>query len=129
MSHPNSNDTSSMRIKGAASALLKGGTLVSEPCPKCGGVQVRLAGKTSCVNCGSETILNQEEKDKPSSSLKSLATTDTTLQDSAMIVEKKIFELASALRDETDTAIQRQKVELLETYLRILEKMRGLSSK
>jgi uncharacterized Zn finger protein (UPF0148 family) len=104
------------RIKSAAAALLKGGTLVSEPCGKCGGVQVRVGDKVSCVNCGNEGAPAQETPQKPSS-----------LDDSLKIVEDKISTLASELKDEKDTAVQRQKAELLETYLRILEKMRALS--
>lgn len=105
------------RIKSAAAALLKGGTLVSEPCAKCGGVQVRIADKVSCVNCGNESAPAQKESPKPSS-----------MGDSEKVVEGKISALVSELKDEKDTAVQKQKAELLETYLRILEKMRALST-
>ncbi len=104
------------RIKSAAAALLKGGTLVSEPCAKCGGVQVRVADKVSCVNCGNESAPAQETSQKPSS-----------MGDSLKILEDKISALVSELKDEKDTAVQKQKAELLETYLRILEKMRALA--
>ncbi len=107
------------RIKSAAAALLKGGTLVSEPCGKCGGVQVRIAGKVSCVNCGNEAAPEQKEAlQKPSS-----------MADSEKILEDKISALVSELKEEKDTAVQKQKAELLETYLRILEKMRALAAK
>jgi uncharacterized Zn finger protein (UPF0148 family) len=127
MSSSATADAGGVRIKSAASALLKGGTLVSEPCPKCGGVQVRLAGMTSCINCGNESV-PQEEQQKVAVVPSAQAAT-TGLGPSAAIVEGKIAELASELRDEKDTAIQRQKAELLEAYLRILEKMRALSAK
>jgi uncharacterized Zn finger protein (UPF0148 family) len=105
------------RIKSAAAALLKGGTLVSEPCEKCGGVQVRIADKVSCVNCGNESAPAQKEvPQKPSS-----------LNDSLKVIEDKVSTLVQELKDEKDTAVQRQKAELLETYLRILEKMRALA--
>jgi uncharacterized Zn finger protein (UPF0148 family) len=105
------------RIKSAAAALLKGGTLVSEPCAKCGGVQVMIADKVSCVNCGNESVPAQKEvSQKPSS-----------LNDSLKVIEDKVSALVQELKDEKDTAVQRQKAELLETYLRILEKMRALS--
>ena len=48
---------------------------------------------------------------------------------SAAIIEAKIAELASGLKDEKDTATQRQKAELLGAYPRILERMRALSAK
>ena len=49
--------------------MLKGGTLVSEPCEKCGGVQVRLADRVSCINCGNESSPAQQKEpaQKPSS--------------------------------------------------------------
>ncbi len=40
------------KSRAAASLLVKGGTLVSEPCQKCSGVQVRFGDKTTCINCG-----------------------------------------------------------------------------
>jgi uncharacterized Zn finger protein (UPF0148 family) len=107
---------SSNRIKNAASMLLKGGTLVSEQCPKCGGVQVRLKGKTTCVNCGE---VKQEEKQEQKS----------TNTDSVAVIERKVNALASELASEQDLAIQKQKADLLETYLRILERMKGLNLK
>lgn len=126
MSSPSSSatDVGGGRIKSAASALLKGGTLVSEPCPKCGGVQVKLADKTSCINCGYESAPKEEQKTTAAPQAKTAG-----LGASAATVESKIVELASDLRDEKDTAVQRQKAELLEAYLRILEKMRALSAR
>ncbi|MEO9362945.1 MAG: Sjogren's syndrome/scleroderma autoantigen 1 family protein [Nitrososphaera sp.] len=120
------SDAGGARIKSAASALLKGGTLVSEPCPKCGGVQVKLADKTSCINCGYESA-PKEEQQKVVVAVPPAQTVSPGT--SAAIIESKIAELASGLKDEKDTAAQRQKAELLEAYLRILEKMRALSVK
>ncbi|HVX03323.1 MAG TPA: Sjogren's syndrome/scleroderma autoantigen 1 family protein [Nitrososphaera sp.] len=124
----NDNDSNSgARIKSAASALLKGGTLVSEPCPKCGGVQVKAADRTSCINCGNETsALEQEQMINARDS--TTTAPEPGFAASAAIIEYKISELASGLRDEKDMAIQRQKAELLEAYLRIFEKMRALAT-
>lgn len=106
------------RIKSAASALLKGGTLVSDQCEKCGGVQVKFGDRITCINCGSEVLPGAPSpKASPAATVGSAA--------SAMM-EAKVSALAQELRDERDTAVQRQKVELLEACLRILEKMREL---
>jgi uncharacterized Zn finger protein (UPF0148 family) len=105
------------KIKSAASILLKGGTLVSEQCAKCGGVQVRFGGKTSCINCGEESKGQAVQAQKPQAT------------DSSAAIERKISELASQIGDEKDLAIQKQKADLLETYLRILEKMRSLGAR
>lgn len=117
-------DMSNVRIRSAASALLKGGTLVSEPCSKCGGVQVKLAQKISCINCGYEkAIPSEEQKTTTAEAMVS------DLHGSADIIENKIGEIASNLRDDKDIAAQRQKAELLEIYLSILERLRALSAK
>lgn len=42
----------SSNIKSAADLLLKGGTLLSDSCAKCKGVQVRYKDETICVSCG-----------------------------------------------------------------------------
>jgi uncharacterized Zn finger protein (UPF0148 family) len=47
-------DRDSAKLKEAASLLTKGGTLISEPCDLCSGVQVRFRNKVTCINCGNE---------------------------------------------------------------------------
>lgn len=105
------------KIKSAASILLKGGTLVSEQCQKCGGVQVRFGGKTTCINCGKE----KQEQLKP---VQQPPSTDSTVT-----IERKINELVLEISGEKDLSIQKQKADLLETYLRILEKIRNLAAR
>ena len=127
-----SDDSSSARIKSAASLIVKGGTLTSEQCPRCGGVQVRFGDKTTCINCGNEVKAggdkapaqpNQAEKaaqaqqqQQPSSGLAS----------AALLIEEKVAQLASEIRAESDISVQKQKAELLERYLRILEKTKSM---
>ena len=40
--------------KKAVEMLLKGATLVSEPCPYCKGVRIMNDGHALCVTCGKE---------------------------------------------------------------------------
>ena len=49
------------------------------------------------------------------------------LQSSGDLIEVKIAQLASEISAEGDISLQKQKAELLESYLRILEKIRSLS--
>ena len=44
----------------------------------------------------------------------------------ASIIEEKIAALAAEIKSETDVAAQKQKADLLESYLRILEKAKSL---
>ena len=119
-----SSDDRTGRIKSAASLLVKGGTLTSEPCPMCGGVQVRFADKTTCINCGNEqmesaTIKTERERAAPAQGSAGLAA-------AASIIEEKISTMAAEIRNESDLSMQKQKAELLESYLRILEKTKSL---
>lgn len=111
----------SSRIKSAASVLLKGGTLVSDPCEKCGGVQVRFANKVTCINCGYED--KPREASQPTAEVRHQP---ANLESAAAVIEAKISAVASELAGEQDTSVQKQKSELIEAYLRILEKMRSL---
>jgi uncharacterized Zn finger protein (UPF0148 family) len=124
-----SSDENVSRIKKGASLLASGGTLTSEPCPRCKGVQVRLRDKITCINCGNEVNTDvarlqtegerEQEKATP-------ARTSAGLTSAASMIEEKIALLASEIRVEDDVSMQRQKAELLERYLGILEKTRSL---
>jgi len=120
-----SSEDSTTRIKSAASLLVKGGTLTSEACPKCGGVQVRFADKTTCINCGNET-----KSGAPREAEIEIASTPGLkgMEAVTSIIEDKIALLVAELRTETDISIQKQMAELLESYIRILEQAKGLMS-
>jgi len=122
-----SSDENVSRIKKGASLLANGGTLTSEACPRCKGVQVRLRDKLTCINCGNEVntdvarLQTEREQEKATP-----APTSAGLTSAASMIEEKIALLASEIRVEDDVSMQRQKAELLERYLGILEKTRGL---
>jgi uncharacterized Zn finger protein (UPF0148 family) len=112
-------------IKTGASLLASGGTLTSEPCHKCSGVQVRLGDKITCINCGNEVntggTQTKAERDKAVPVRRSAVLTSV-----ASLIEEKIALLASEIRVENDISMQRQKVDLLDRYLGILEKTKNL---
>src|SRR5215210_3585352 len=120
-----SSEDNVSRIKTGASLLASGGTLTSEPCHKCGGVQVRLREKITCINCGNEvnTARTQAkaEQDKVAPVGRSALLTSVV-----SLIEEKVALIASEIRVENDISMQRQKAELLERYLGILEKAKSL---
>ena len=119
-----SAEDNTTRIRSAASLLVKGGTLTNETCPKCGGVQVRFADKTTCINCGNEVEAGTQIKTREEKITSAQASTG--LASVASIIEEKIVVLAAEIRSENDISVQKQKAELLESYLQILEKTKGL---
>jgi UPF0148 protein len=126
---PKKNSNESSAIKKGAALVIKGGSIISEPCSKCGGVQVRFKGKIICVNCGNEqhehTVASNPSNpepiifDKPESAQIGLEAAEYIIQDKILILIREIL-------DEKDIAIQKQKIDLIEMYLRVLEKTRNL---
>lgn len=114
------------KLKNAASLLIKGGTLTGEPCEKCGGVMIRFADATTCISCGDRASV--QSVDRPAQDSRRPGESTYNLGSCAEIVEKKVVQLGSELESEADLPLQKQKAELLETYLRILEKIRNLGS-
>jgi UPF0148 protein len=118
-------------IKNAAALLLKGGSLISEPCSKCGGVQVKFKESISCVNCGNRqnipkmnhlTSASREEyipSDKD-------GTSHLHLESVEFIIREKILILSREIKDEEDLVIQKQKADLIHVYVRIIERIRAL---
>ena len=125
-----SSEDTANRIKTGASLLANGGTLTSDPCPKCSGVQVRFGDKITCINCGNEintaaaatSIKPKAEQDKVGPPARRSA----VLASAISVIEEKIASLASEIRVENDISMQRQKADLLDRYLGILAKTKNL---
>jgi uncharacterized Zn finger protein (UPF0148 family) len=120
-----SSEDSVSRIKTGASLLANGGTLTSEACHKCGGVQVRLGEKLTCINCGNE-VNTARPQQKAELDKAMPAKRSTLVASAASLIEEKVALIASEISVENDISLQRQKAELLEKYLGILEKIKSL---
>ena len=112
--------------KRAAEMLLKGATLLAEPCPYCKGVRVLKNGNAFCVSCGrepkteevnSDTEKNSESQDKSTVSLQS---------DSALItLAKKLESLSKELEKEADYEKQQQILRSINSLVEIITKLRS----
>ena len=125
---PKDGSDKSADIKNAAALLLRGGSLISDPCSECGGVQVRFKESIICVNCrNKQSISKLSNSNRPQSKRSATASNSVGVQielgSARFIVQDKILSLASDIRDETDLAIQKQKADLIDTYLSILQKI------
>jgi uncharacterized Zn finger protein (UPF0148 family) len=121
-----SSDDTVSRIRTGASLLANGGTLTSEPCRKCSGVQVRLGDKITCINCGNEVNTAAGTESKTERGKEIPPPKSAVLRSAAALIEEKIELLASEIKVENDISMQRQKAELIERYLGILEKTKNL---
>jgi uncharacterized Zn finger protein (UPF0148 family) len=141
-------------IKSAADLLLKGGTLLSNSCENCGGVQVRFKENIVCVSCGrkvkeiSVTQMKEEQKKKNSSNNNNSDSSlskemkvqpnsdansdgggggDGRLRTYEKVISKKITLLFTSLENDSDILIQNTKLDLISKYLDVLDKLKIVS--
>src|SRR5918992_3052531 len=123
-------------IKSAADLLLKGGTLLSNSCENCGGVQVRFKENIVCVSCGrkvkeiSVSQFEEEQKTKSPSNNNndsglskemkvqtkfegSSSSGDVRLRTCEKVITKKITLLITSLENDSDIIIQNTKLDLV----------------
>ena len=134
-------------IKSAADLLLKGGTLLSSSCVKCGGVQVRYKEETVCVSCGrkikemSNGIQQVEEEKQQQQQHHSIQDSNLSKESKVptifdahitnisytKILTDKIDLLITTLENENDILIQNTKLDLISKYLEVLDKLKTIS--
>ena len=106
--------------KKAVEMLLKGGTLVSEPCPYCKGVRIMKNGNAFCVNCGREAKEEhalQNDK-KPNGEIKESSSNEK--------LDQKLKDLTDELQQEKDYAKQQQILKSINDIIAIKEKLKNL---
>ena len=146
-SDENEQEKGRNNIKGAADLLLKGGTLLSTSCAKCGGVQVRYKEEIVCVSCGRKTketnnetqqIEEEQHQQHQQHSIQdsnlSKETKVSTIFDAHItdisytnIITDKINFLISTLEKEDDILIQNTKLDLISKYLEVIDKLKTIS--
>jgi UPF0148 protein len=130
----NENVDKSSKIKKAAELLVRGGSLIGQPCNECGGVQVRFKDAITCVNCGIKENTSALSSNTPQEESRTvhnnLESGQMSLEElTEQIVRSKIMSLILEIKNENDIPIQKQKAELIEIYLVILEKTKRLSNR
>jgi UPF0148 protein len=97
----------------AAELVSKGATMLSEPCPRCGGIQVRYHGKVYCTN----------EDDMSKVSTAGALSLETVSAGMREVLLAKLNEAAMSLGTEKDGAKQDQLVSLMAKYFDLLQKL------
>ena len=103
--------------KKAAEMLLKGATLLSEPCPYCSGVRVMKEGHALCISCG-------REPEKKEILIEAKQQTEKTGLE--ITLEKKLSELSKELEQETNHEKQQ---EILRSINSLIETTKKLKTK
>ena len=105
-------------LKDAAESLLKGGTLLSEPCAKCSGIQVKKNNETKCIICGNKTSTETQEPEKDLSRLDQL-----NYKDSINVkIGNRLAELIGKIGTNTNLIEEEQILRVIDYYIKILEK-------
>jgi len=101
--------------KKAAEMLLKGATLLSEPCPYCSGVRVMKEGHALCINCGREP----EKKEIPVKIVQKIEKTGLEIT-----LEKKLSELSKELEQESNHEKQQEILRSINSLIETIEKIK-----
>jgi uncharacterized Zn finger protein (UPF0148 family) len=117
-----SDDKYRENMKNAAEFLLKGGTLLSEPCEKCSGIQVKKNDEIKCIICGN-TISLADNKTKDIEK-------NVDFDYKNKMVEKigiRLQDLITGIGSDKNLAEEEQRLRVINTYIIILEKIKLLN--
>jgi UPF0148 protein len=106
---------SNQLTKKAVEMLLKGATLLGQPCPYCSGVRVMKEGHALCISCGREP----EKKEIPEYKQQIV---ETELEDT---LRKKLVELSKELKEETNYETQQQILRSMNCIIETIDKLRN----
>ena len=115
-----SNDKYRENLKHAAEFLIKGGTLLSESCEKCNGIQVKKNNEITCIICGNITVL---EKIKPTKDIDSIVQVDYSMSEK---IGKRLKELIIDIGSDKNLGEEEQRLRVIDNYIKILEKIKYL---
>ncbi len=98
-----------------AEVMRRGGTLLAEPCPKCGGIMLKYKGKTFCPNCDNVNSIEELEgasETKPSG-----------LQEIDDLILKRLLNVLKQQTDDEKTSI------ITLNYINALKVLREMKTK
>ncbi len=100
-------------MKLAAELVSKGAAMLADPCPQCGGIQVRYHGKVYCTS----------HDDLSSLTKAATVSYDTVVAQMREVLLARLNETAATLGSEKDAARQDQLVSLAIKYFELLQKL------
>ncbi|MDG6938089.1 MAG: hypothetical protein JRM79_04015 [Nitrososphaerota archaeon] len=105
--------TSKDRMKLAAELVSRGGTMLADPCPQDGGIQVRYRGRIYCVLHDDLSLISRATP----------VTYDTVVVLMRDVLVARLNETTAALAVEKDMDRQERLVSLAAKYLEVLQKL------
>ena len=115
-----SDDKYKENLKHGAEFLLKGGTLLAEPCEKCNGIQVKKNNEISCIICQNTTTV---EEPRPTKDIDRTGQSDFTMREK---IGKRLTELIMSIGSDKNFEEEEQRLRVIDAYIKVLEKMKFL---
>ena len=103
-------------MKRAADMLLKGATLMKEPCPYCQGVRVMKEGYALCIKCGKEPE-KRDDVSGPANNDKKMKIQE--------VLEAKLEVLSKELETESDHEKQKKILESINSIIDTISKIKN----
>ena len=139
MSSEENDGNKKFEIRSAADLLTRGGTLIREPCESCNGVQIQFGNKLTCINCSNTRDVEKrndaisrstsdydKEKYRPTHDASIKLTSDTYENEFhdrlCSSVKERILDLIPDSKINKSISEELTKAQLIEIYLRILER-------
>lgn len=117
-----SDDKYRENLKNAAEFLLKGGTLLSEPCEKCSGIQIKKNDEIKCIIWGNTN--------SPSANKTKEIEKIVEFDHGNKMVEKirvRLQELITGIGSDKNLAEEEQRLRVIDNYIILLEKIKLLN--
>jgi uncharacterized Zn finger protein (UPF0148 family) len=118
-----SDDNYKENLKHGAEFLLKGGTLLSESCEKCSGLQVKKNNEITCIICGNTTTaegpIAKKDLEKTIESVSGINMSEK--------IEKRLGQLIMNIGSDKNLDEEEQRLRVIDNYIRILEKIKFLN--
>ena len=106
-------------MKNAADFLLSGGTLLSEPCNKCSGIQIRKNNEIKCIICGNTTL----PENNTTKEVEKVVDCNYADQLRGKIT-KRLNDLLNNIGSDKNLVEEEQRLRVIDNYIRILEKIK-----
>ena len=131
MTQPMAQDESKNRMISSADLLRKGASLLREPCPKCGGLQIKYQGNVYCLNEDNlDAVLSggpvaspptPKLQEKKAESLPAKAEDTDSLR---KLLEGKLEAVSKQLDETSDVEEQGKLLDLISKYIETLNKLK-----
>jgi uncharacterized Zn finger protein (UPF0148 family) len=108
-------------LKHAAEFLIKGGTLLSGPCKKCNGIQVKKNNEITCIICGNKTTI---EETKSTKNIGNSVIPDYGMSEK---IVKRVRELIMNIGSDKNLGEEELRLRVIDNYIKILEKIKFLN--